>query len=252
MLWIMVLYALWNSRLTINRQSKLIRQADAVLQKITDEKPPSTIISSSAIFGGSCQQSTNNAGQSNPLIRTMAEAYISKRFRGFQKRVLSSQESSIILERQQQASMGFFEYMVHILLLAATCHWKKVWLAIRFEGDASSLGNGSQHSNPSNHAGGVFDEDLPFPSLKEQDEENRLIEMIQSSKGGGGVAGAMSSGLPTQSSSSVHNGSSRRVVPSNRTIVAANEEAPIPAATEMVPSPSLIQEDPELYHVEAV
>eukprot|EP01033_Poteriospumella_lacustris_P016076 gene16077-11500_t len=29
MLWVMVLYALWNSRLTINRQSKLIRQADA-------------------------------------------------------------------------------------------------------------------------------------------------------------------------------------------------------------------------------
>lgn len=249
MLWAMVLYALWNSRLTINRQSKLIRQADAVLQKITDEKPPSTIISSSAIIGGS-SQSTNNVGQSNPLIRSMAEAYISKRFRGFRKRILSSQESSIVLERQQQASMGFFEYLVHITLLAATCHWQKVWLAMRFDGDTSSLGNGSHHSNPSNHGGGMVDEDMSFPPLKELDEESRSIALNQSAKGGGG--GVMTSALPSLSSSSVHNGSSRKVVPSYRAIVATDEEAAIPSAAETVPSPPLIHEDPELYHVEAL
>lgn len=140
MLWAMVLYALWNSRTIMNKQAKLIRQADQILQKITDEKTPSVIL------GTSHGSSNSNATSSGPvIIRHMAEAYMTKRYRGLQMRVLTSQDGSLILERQQQLNMGFFEYMLHLFLLAVTCKWRRLWYAIMYEGEGSV--NGSSHNS---------------------------------------------------------------------------------------------------------
>eukprot|EP01033_Poteriospumella_lacustris_P009550 gene9550-6846_t len=138
------------------RQGKLLRQAEAILFKIADEHNISMFPQS--LKGAQAFGMTNAS-----TVRTLVEQYLTKRcasevlYLQHQQRMntfntqgttpnSSSKDAKAaqsILERHQQANMGFGEYLSHLVLLLASCQWRKFVHAIQYE---MSIDSGSNNS----------------------------------------------------------------------------------------------------------
>lgn len=142
--WIIAMYVMVTARSANQRQGKLLRQAEAILFKIADEHNISMFPQS--LKGAQAFGMTNTS-----TVRTLVEQYLTKRcssevlYLQHQQRMNTTQGTTpnssykdakaaqSILERHQQASMGFGEYLSHLLLLLASCQWRKFIHAIQYE-----------------------------------------------------------------------------------------------------------------------
>lgn len=156
LIWVIAMYVMVTARSANQRQGKLLRQAEAILFKIADEHNIS-------MFPQSLKGAQAFGMSNTSTVRTLVEQYLTKRcssevlYLQHQQRVNTyntqgtspnssykdAKAAQSILERHQQANMGFGEYLSHLVLLLATCQLRKFVHAIQYEMSIDSSSNSS-------------------------------------------------------------------------------------------------------------
>lgn len=160
LIWVIAMYVMITARSANQRQGKLLRQAEAILFKIADEHNIS-------MFPQSLKGAQAFGMTSTSTVRTLVEQYLIKRcasevlYLQHQQRMNTfntqgttpnssykdTKAAQSILEKHQQANMGFGEFLSHLVLLLATCQWRKFVHAIQYEMSIDSGSNNSANGN---------------------------------------------------------------------------------------------------------
>eukprot|EP01033_Poteriospumella_lacustris_P009420 gene9420-6749_t len=143
LLWVLVVFSTWHARSVNSKHMKIIRQADLVIQKLAAE---SAYLLSSNAQGQS--EKTPSVSLSPSMVRSLAEQYLAKRIRNFERRLeMTSETRDLLSEVNHQMQMGFVEFLLHVALLFLTGQWKKATVLFRTEGGSSMDGGSTQGSD---------------------------------------------------------------------------------------------------------
>lgn len=233
LLWVLVVFSTWHARSVNSKHMKIIRQADLVIQKLATE---SAYLLSSNNQGQS--DKTPSVSLSPSMVRSLAEQYLTKRIRNFERRLeMTSETRDLLAEVNHQMQMGFVEFLLHVTLLFLTGQLKKATILFRTEGGSSMDGGstqGSDHGSLTALESGAAIAD-PAVAGEEKDDDG---------PGGGGLlsfrrALEQTNGASMHSSTHSRSGHSRRadslgaVVSGRKGIVAVSEHGDEDGQLEM-------------------
>jgi hypothetical protein len=136
-LWFTIMYLIWTARIANMKQARFLRQAEAILYKVAGEQNITSVTQSTT--------GTGSLGTTHTVtVKGLVEQYLNKRF-ALEMQLLEAHQRELamesfgqekldrLLERERQANMGFMEFLLHLMWLAATFRWCDLWRALRYE-----------------------------------------------------------------------------------------------------------------------